>query len=102
MGGSIQGKALSLSQSVTTFIGSSSGSDGTGTAARFIAPDGITTDGTNLYVTDKDNTIRKVVIASGEVTTLAGTPGVYGSADGTGAAASFYFPAGIVAVGTNL
>ena len=102
MGGSIQGKALPLSQSVTTFVGSSSGSDGTGTAARFINPGGITTDGTNLYITDKDNTIRKMVIASGEVTTLAGTPGVYGSADGTGATASFYFPTGIVNNGTNL
>lgn len=102
MGGSVQGKVLTLSQKVTTFAGASSGNDGTGSSARFIDPAGITTDGTNLYVTCKDNTIRKVVIATGEVTTLAGTPGVYGSADGTGAAASFNWPKGIVTDGPNL
>jgi len=102
MGGAIQGKTLALSQAVTTFAGSSSGSDGAGTAARFIAPGGITTDGTNLYVTDKDNTIRKIVIATGQVTTVAGTPGVYGSTDGVGTAASFYSPAGIVTDGLSL
>lgn len=102
MGGSIQGKALSLSRKVTTIAGLSSGIDGTGSSARFIAPADIATDGTSLYVTDGDNTIRKVVIATGKVTTLAGTPGVYGSADGIGAAASFNRPRGIVTDGTNL
>src|SRR6185369_5932983 len=96
MGGSIQGNALALTRSVTTFAGSATGKDGTGASATFINPAGITNDGTNLYVTDGDNTIRKIVIASGEVFTLAGTPGVYGSADGTGAAASFNQPKGIV------
>ena len=45
--------------------------DGTGTAARFNQPNGITTDGTNLYVTDSYlNTIRRIVISSGEVSTI--------------------------------
>lgn len=45
--------------------------NGIGTEARFYQPNGITTDGTNLYVTDSyHNTIRKIVISTGEVTTL--------------------------------
>jgi len=38
---------------VTTFAGSSQGStDATGTSAKFANPNGVTTDGTNLYVVD--------------------------------------------------
>ena len=63
MGGSIQGVELSLDTVVTTLAGTgSSGSvNGTGTSASFYNPQGITTDGTNLYVAD-DNThlIRKI------------------------------------------
>jgi len=62
MGGSIQGVEPDLSTAVTTLAGSSSGStDATGTSASFYIPNGITTDGTNLYVTDWDNhRIRKI------------------------------------------
>ncbi len=91
---------------VSTIAGSafnSGAADGTGTAASFNKPWGITTDGTNLYVTDSENyTIRKIVIATGEVTTLAGTAGDRGSADGTGAVARFQSPLGITADGSNL
>jgi len=75
-----------------------------GTAARFSAPNGITTDGTNLYVTDTGNsTIRKIVISTGVVTTLAGSSaGSSGSTDGTGTSARFYSPYGITTDGTNL
>jgi len=77
--------------------------DGTGSMARFNSPHSITTDGTNLYVTDNMNyTIRKIVIATGEVTTLAGTAKKYGFADGVGVTASFYDPRGITTDGTNL
>ncbi|MBI5891025.1 MAG: hypothetical protein HZB47_10145 [Nitrosomonadales bacterium] len=76
--------------------------DGTGTAASFNGPRGMTTDGTNLYVADSMNgKIRKVAIASGVVTTLAGS-GVFGSLDGTGTGATFGFPRGITTDGTNL
>ena len=75
--------------------------DGTGTAATFYGPAGITMGGTNLYVTD-DYTIRKIVIATGQVTTIAGQAGVTGSADGTGTAATFHFPFDITTDGTNL
>jgi hypothetical protein len=106
MGGGIQGSPLSLTGVVTTLagtIGTSGTANGTGAAARFYYPDGITTDGTNLYVADSYNhTIRKVVISSGAVTTLAGTAGTSGTANGTGAAARFYYPYGITTDGTNL
>jgi sugar lactone lactonase YvrE len=91
---------------VTTLAGTAgiSGSvDGTGADARFHEPIGITTDGTNLYVTDTfNNTIRKIVIATGAVTTLAGTAGFSGSTDATGADARFSYPIGITTDGTNL
>jgi hypothetical protein len=70
--------------------------DGTGAAARFYNAEGVATDSSgNIYVTDFGaSTIRKVT-ATGIVTTLAGTPFTYGSADGTGAAARFLGLTGI-------
>ncbi len=90
---------------VTTLAGVASTAgyaDGTGSAARFNYPAGITTDGTSLYVSDGGNTIRKVAIATGAVTTIAGTNGITGSADGTGSAAQFNIPYGLATDGTNL
>ncbi|MEI6703781.1 MAG: hypothetical protein WCL71_09655 [Deltaproteobacteria bacterium] len=99
-------KVVIASGVVTTLagtVGSSGSTDGTGTSAKFYYPFGITTDGTNLYVADKNNnTIRKVEITTGAVTTLAGTAGSSGSTDGTGTAAKFYYPFGITTDGTNL
>jgi hypothetical protein len=88
---------------IAGIAGITGSADGTGTAARFNLPYGIATDGTNLYVADYGNsTIRKIVISTGVVTTIAGTAGTTGSADGTGAAATFYSPVGIATDGTNL
>ena len=111
MGGAVQGTPLSLASAsavVSTFAGSgvSGFADGTGTAATFNNPYGITTDGTNLYVVDDcgnpgSNDIRKVVLATGVVTTLAGST-VFGSADGTGLAATFYCPNEITTDGNAL
>jgi hypothetical protein len=71
-------------------LGGSGNADGTGAAARFRDPEGVTVDNTgNVYVADtKSHTIRKITPA-GVVTTLAGTAGAEGSDDGTGAAARF-------------
>lgn len=77
--------------------------DGTGAAARFTNPSGVTTDGTNLYVTDSGNhTVRKIVIETGAVTILAGGAGDPGSADGRGIEARFNEPDSIVTDGANL
>jgi sugar lactone lactonase YvrE len=84
---------------VSTFAGTAGvpgNSDGSGSAAMFTGPGGVAADASgNLYVTD-GNTIRKITSA-GTVTTLAGTPNVFGSADGAGSAASFEGPLGVAA-----
>jgi sugar lactone lactonase YvrE len=88
---------------VSTLAGSTIGTlDGTGTAAQFSRPIGITTDGTNLYVVDSSSfKIRKIVIDTGVVTTFAGS-GSAGAVDAVGTAATFTYPAGITTDGTNL
>jgi len=93
--------------SVTTlagFAGMSGSTDGTGSAARFNQPSSVATDGEgNVYVADSGNhTIRRIT-AVGEVTTLAGSPGLAGSVDGPGAAAQFNYPYGVaVDASTNV
>jgi hypothetical protein len=97
-------KVVIATGAVTTFAGAAGQSavaDGTGTSARFSYPFGITSDGTgNLFVADRD-TIRKVVIATGAVTTLAGAADQQGSIDGPGTAARFYYPSGIASDGAG-
>jgi hypothetical protein len=77
--------------------------DGTGAGARFSGPSGIASDGAgNLFVADSGNhTIRKVVIATGAVTTFAGSAGKIGSADGTGAEARFNSPGALASDGAG-
>ena len=69
--------------------GTASGVDGTGTGATFNSPWGLTFDAYGvLYVAEAGGHRVRKVSPSGVVTTLAGS-GVAGSADGTGAAATF-------------
>jgi DNA-binding beta-propeller fold protein YncE len=76
---------------------------GTGAAARFYFPWGITTDGTNLYVAGSENNkIRQIVIDTAGVTTLAGKAYWPGSDDGTGVDARFTIPHDLTTDGTNL
>ncbi len=78
--------------------GSSGSADATGPAARFKTPSGVATDASgNVYVADTNNSTIRKITPQGVVSTLAGTPGVPGSADGQGAAASFRYPYGIAA-----
>jgi hypothetical protein len=90
-------RKVSAAGVVTTLAGSGSigSADGTGAAARFFSPAGVAADSAgNFYVADNENaTIRKIT-AAGVVTTLAGTAGMPGSADGTGTAARFDLPTG--------
>jgi hypothetical protein len=81
---------------VTTFAGSGAfaNSEGTGTAASFIEPLGITIDANkNLYVTSGELIFK--ITPSAVVTRYAGTPGTYGSADGTTTSATFNYGSGI-------
>ncbi len=91
----------SLSANVVTTLaglaGQTGSAEGSGSAARFKDPEGVAVDGAgNVYVADAGNdTIRKITPA-GVVTTLAGSPGQAGSADGTtGSAARFDSPEGV-------
>ena len=91
---------------VTTLAGNTSGTSGyvnaTGTSAYFYSPVGIASDGTNLYVTDFNNhVIRKIVISTGVVTTLAGS-GTTGYVNATGSSAYFAYPLGITYYSGNL
>ncbi|MBL7990637.1 MAG: IPT/TIG domain-containing protein, partial [Candidatus Kapabacteria bacterium] len=83
---------------VTTIAGSSAGfADNVGAAAQFDNPIGVAVNpaGTILYVADYNNhRIRQVIIATGVVTTLAGS-GTGGFADGFGVAAQFNLPTSV-------
>jgi hypothetical protein len=83
--------------------------NGTGTSASFCNPRGITTDGTYLYVAGNDSMasgannaeIRKVVISTGQVTTLAGG-GAQWDTDAVGTLAGFRDLFGITTNGVSL
>lgn len=76
--------------------GQSGFTDAQGSAARFNSPLGIAVaaNGT-LYVADCGNHLIRTISGNGSVTTLAGTPETWGSADGVGAVARFNGPVGL-------
>jgi streptogramin lyase len=93
-------KVVVATGAVTTLAGSPEDpgkTDGMGSTARFSSPHGVASDHAgNLFVADFGNhTIRKVVVATGIVTTLAGAPGEAGSTDGMGTDARFCNPNGL-------
>jgi sugar lactone lactonase YvrE len=76
--------------------------DGSVAEARFNHPMDVATDSQgNLYVADANNHIVRKISVTGEVTTLAGSPGSKGSADGTGSGARFNNPSGIAVDGAG-
>jgi hypothetical protein len=83
---------------VTTFAGSGSGGaivNGTGTAAGFYSPYGITSDAAgNLYVGEYSNQAVRKISPAAVVTTLAGN-GTAGNQNGTGSSATFNQPLGL-------
>lgn len=90
---------------VTTFAGTAGApgsADGSGAAARFRNPNGLTIDATgNLFVVDWGNHTLRRITPAGEVSTFAGTAGVPGTADGSGAAARFNTPGAIAIDGAG-
>ncbi len=87
---------------VTTLAGTNAGyADGTGSAAQFWRPQGITVDGAgNFIVADTYNHCIRQVTPAGVVTTLAGT-NTAGYADGVGRSALFNRPAGVAMDGAG-
>eukprot|EP01013_Petalomonas_cantuscygni_P008470 TRINITY_DN21196_c0_g1_i1.p1 TRINITY_DN21196_c0_g1~~TRINITY_DN21196_c0_g1_i1.p1 ORF type:complete len:2943 (-),score=595.19 TRINITY_DN21196_c0_g1_i1:530-9358(-) len=77
--------------------------DGTGSAARFDSPGGITEHLAtgDLYTVDRASPTVRRITPGGVVTTVAGT-GVAGYADGTGLEAAFDMPHGVVAIEDDL
>jgi hypothetical protein len=79
-------RKISPTGATTTFAGSATGAgniDGFGDDAWFNAPAGVAIDAVdNVYVTDfREHTIRRIT-RTGVVTTIAGSAGNVGSADG--------------------
>ncbi len=90
---------VNIGTTITTFAGTAGlagSADGTGAAARFNTPASIAVDPFgNFYVADAANHVIRKISAAGVVTTLAGTAGVSGSVDGSGAAARFNGPSAV-------
>ena len=67
--------------------------DGTGSAARFLFPQGVGADDAGeVFVADTANHIIRMITRDGVVTTLAGLAGAAGADDGVGSAARFNTP----------
>ncbi len=76
--------------------GVSGAADGTAGTALFQTPTGLGVDPSgNVYVADTSGHTVRVIRPSGEVLTIAGTSGLAGSNDGSGANAKFSYPTGI-------
>jgi sugar lactone lactonase YvrE len=85
---------------IRTFAGSTTpgSTNGPGPTARFNHPVGLATDlAGNIYVADTENSIIRKITSDGNVSTLAGLAGNFGTNDSFGAGARFYGPQGITA-----
>ena len=93
-------REISTSGTVTTIAGIagvSGTADATGTSsALFNGPSGIAVDGRgNVYIADTGNHTIRIIPNGGQVTTIAGAPGVSGTSDGYQGAAQFEGPNGL-------
>ena len=94
-------RKIVMSSAVVTHVagkGDHAYADGIGSAASFYYPADvvINNNGSFAFVGDTNNNlIRVIALSSNAVSTLAGTPGVSGSADGLGSSASFNLPQGL-------
>lgn len=88
------GGAVTTMAGTALFTGSA---DGTGAAARFNQATGVAVSGTNVIVADNSNHLLRRITSAGVVTTIGGQIATPGQAEGTGTAATFSVPKGIVA-----
>jgi len=76
--------------------GTSGFADGPGATAQFWYPCGIAVDSAgNVFVVDRGNHCIRKIDTAGVVSTIAGTPGTFGFADGPGASAQFMSPSDV-------
>jgi sugar lactone lactonase YvrE len=98
-------RRIDLSNRVSTVAGLAAqygNVDGPGALARFNGPYGLAADGEgSTYVADSFNATIRRISAAGVATTLAGVPGVFGSADGVAASAQFNAPYGVAVDGSG-
>lgn len=91
---------------VTTFAGtnnSTGSTDAVGTSAKFGRIGDMVSDGTYIYLADSSNdTIRRIEIATQNVTTIVGTAGAGGYLNATGNTAKLSRPSGLALSGGNL
>ena len=87
---------LQAPYAVTTVAGTGVAGFASSPNAKFSSPEGLAVSGGSVYVADFQNHRIRRIDPSGDVTTFAGS-GVAGFLDGTGAAAKFDRPSGIVA-----
>jgi sugar lactone lactonase YvrE len=89
-------RMISSDRTVSTVAGSpgtTGVADGKGGGARFSGPRGVAVDSAGvIYVADTGSHMIRRISKAGDVTTLAGAAGQFGSADGQGAQARFYGP----------
>ena len=99
-------RIITNTNTVTTLAGSNYASavNGVGTLATFASPTGLALDRAIgvLYVAEFGrNLIRKIIVSTASVTTLAGGGGPSGNADGVGRFASFDGPYGLAYDSSN-
>ncbi len=94
---------ITVGPSLTLFAGGAQGrgfADGPASTARFDRPYGVAVDSAgNLFVADTEHHVIRKISTAGVVTTLAGTPGTPGSADGL--TSSFNYPRGVAVDGAG-
>jgi sugar lactone lactonase YvrE len=111
-------QAYSYSTTIVTLAGTAGQAGyGSGSSILFSSPQGVAIGATtqvgsgpaygvrvdDIYVADTGNAvIRRIHVADGSVTLVAGTPGVHGFANGAGASAKFNHPTGLVKSGNKL
>ena len=85
-------------------INGSSGNGGPATGAQLSGPTGVAVDAAdNVYIADTGNSVLRVVNASGNITTVAGTLGSNGSGTVPGLASALLLssPSGVVSTGAG-